>query len=46
MYKETIVNSMKTVECLRKLKMQDKSPGLISRDFRENDCRGVCVRFK
>lgn len=33
-------NSIRGVECFRKLQMENKSPGLVSRDFREGDFRG------
>lgn len=38
-------NSIRGAECLRKLQMENKFPGLVSRDFREGDFRGVCVWF-
>lgn len=38
-------NSIRGAKCFRKLQIENKSPGLVSRDFREGDFRGVCVWF-
>lgn len=37
MKKATVGNSIKAAECLGKLRMENKSPGLVSRDFREGN---------
>ena len=46
MHKAPVGKNIKAAECLRKLRMENKSQGLDSRDFREGNFRGFLLSLK